>query len=194
MRTVLMGLLGMTLVMSGCGPKRARTISVEERARLEGTGLEARDMRAVATQMATALLATPEIAMAATAPRIAVMPVKNRSRFLIDQEILNTLLTDQIVQTANGKVRILNRELTGQIVAERAAQSAGTVTGGATGARSGADYFLEGEIRGLSESTSRLTADYLVVRFQLTDAGTSEIAWSNTYEVKKEGSWGLTYQ
>jgi len=34
----------------------------------------------------------------------------------------------------------------------------------------------------------------VVIRFQLTNAESSVVSWSNRYEMKKEGSWGVMYQ
>ena len=61
-------------------------------------------------------------------------------------------------------------------------------------ALAGVDYFLEGEVRALSASTNKNQTDYVVIRFQLTDAETGIVGWSNSYEMKKEGKWGVMYQ
>ena len=61
-------------------------------------------------------------------------------------------------------------------------------------AMAGADYFLEGEIQSLSASTSEAQSDYVVIRFQLTDAETGIVGWSSSFQMKKEGSWGVMYQ
>jgi hypothetical protein len=34
----------------------------------------------------------------------------------------------------------------------------------------------------------------VLFRFQLTQLSTNVMVWSNTYEMKKEGSWGVVYQ
>ena len=184
----------MSLTLAACGPRRAKTIDPDERGRVEGTGIEARDMRAAASQMVVELLASPSVTQASAPPRIAVLPVKNRSRFLIDQEILTTLFTDQLVQQGVGKVRVLNRAISEEIVREREAKRMGTLEGGAERAIAGADFFLEGDVRSLSASTGSHQSDYVVIRFQLTDAESTDVVWSSSYEVKKEGSWGVVYQ
>jgi PBP1b-binding outer membrane lipoprotein LpoB len=63
-----------------------------------------------------------------------------------------------------------------------------------SGSLAGVEFFLEGEMTSLSASTSRAQTDYMVVRFQLTNATTGLVVWSNSWEVKKEGSWGVMYQ
>ena len=61
-------------------------------------------------------------------------------------------------------------------------------------ALAGVDWFLEGSVESLSASTNRAQTDYVVIRFQLTNAESSVVSWSNRYEMKKEGSWGVMYQ
>ena len=183
--------------VSACGVKTKQTTYVDPDAygKVEGTGIEARDVRTVAQQMSRELLASPAIANATGAPRVAVLDVKNRSRFLIDQEIFTTLITDLLISNAAGKVAVLNRDLVKEIQQERQMKTTGQVdSNGAMAQMAGADYFLEGEVRSLSASTSDTQSDYVLIRFQLTDASTGIVNWSNSYEMKKEGSWGVMYQ
>ena len=183
------------VVLSACAPKTQQTTYVDPDAysAVEGTGLEARDIRAVTREMASEILASPVLAQFGGVPRIAVLPVKNRSRFLVDQEIFTTLITDQVINNAAGRMAILNRDIVDQIVMEREMKRNGEVDSAQLKALAGADYFLEGEVRSLSASTDA-QSDYVVIRFQMTDAESSIVVWSNSYEMKKEGSWGVMYQ
>ena len=181
-------------VATGCA-KKAKYVDPDAESRVEGTGMEARDIRAVANQMSTELLASPALAKRETPPRVAVMPVENRSRFLIDAEILTTLITDELISTSAGQLGIVNRDLIDTILKEREMKARGEVSSdGESKALAGVDWFLEGTVESLSASTNKAQTDYVVVRFQLTNAETSIVAWSNRYEMKKEGSWGVMYQ
>ena len=185
------------LMTAGCAVKTRETTYVDPDAygQVEGTGIEARDVRAVASQMAGDLLTSPAIQnFADGAPRIAVLPVKNRSRFLIDQEIFTTLITDLLIQNAAGQLAILNREIVDQIMAEREMKRQGEVDAGQLQQMAGADFFLQGEVRSLSASSAEAQSDYVVIRFQMTNAETGIVSWSDSYEMKKEGSWGVMYQ
>ena len=71
---------------------------------------------------------------------------------------------------------------------------AGAVDAQGFKAMAGADFFLTGEVRGLSASTDEAQSDYVLIRFQLTDAESGIVSWSSSYEMKKEGSWGVMYQ
>ncbi len=194
MKLPILMLVGVAL-LGGCS-KKAKQIDPDEEARVEGTGIESRDVRATVAEMNTQLLSSAAITQfKGGVPRIAVLPVENRSRFLIDQDILSTLVTDGLVNGSGGKLAIVNRELTEQIVRERQMKASGQVDNvGAASAMAGVEYFLEGEISSLSANTSRAQTDYVVIRFQLTDASSGIVAWSNSWEMKKEGSWGVMYQ
>ena len=194
MRTLVIALAA--VFVAGCGVKTKKTTYVDPDAygAVEGTGMEARDIRAVAQEMSRELIGAPVLTAFEGAPRIAVEPVKNRSRFLIDQDIFTTLITDLLVQNAAGQLAILNRELTEQILAERELKRSGQADASKLTSIAGADYFLTGEVRSLSSSDGATQADYVVIRFQLTDAETGIVGWSNSYEMKKEGSWGVMYQ
>jgi len=190
-------ILAAALLLVGCATRTKRTTYVDPDAHgaVEGTGLEARDIRAVADQMARELLGSPAIqGFEGGAPRVALLKVKNRSRFLIDQDILTTLITDKLVSNAGGRVAMLDRALVDEIQAERDAKRSGNVDAQGFKAMAGADFFLTGEVRGLSASTDAVQSDYVVIRFQLTDAESGIVSWSSSYEMKKEGSWGVMYQ
>mgnify|MGYP002631763365 CR=1 FL=1 len=193
-RIVTALLCGLLVTTAGACRKKAKSIDPDAEARVEGTGIESRDVRAVVSQMKTELLASGALVKGQPA-KVAVLPVENRSRFLIDQDIFTTLLTDQLIQNAAGQMAVVNRDLLDQILQERDMKARGEVSSnGRPQALAGVDYFLEGEVRSLSASTNRAQTDYVVIRFQLTDAETGIVGWSNSYEMKKEGSWGVMYQ
>lgn len=196
MSRTLVSAVAALLFAVGCGKKVKRAAYVDPDAvgRVEGTGLEARDIRAVSSTMAREMLGSAALAGFDGVPRLAVMPVKNRTRFLIDQEIFTTLITDLLIQNAAGKVAVLDRSIVEEIMAERQMKRDGDVDNAGFKAMAGADYFLQGELRSLSATDSKTQSDYVVVRFSLVDAETGIVGWSNSFEMKKEGSWGVMYQ
>ncbi|MEN0063078.1 MAG: CsgG/HfaB family protein [Myxococcota bacterium] len=193
MKRTLATLVVALFVVAGCN-RKAKYVDPDGPSRVEGTGIESRDVRAVVAQMSEDIvqaLGSGE----GMPPRVAVLPVTNESRFLIDQEIFTTLITDELVSNAKGRLAIVNRERIDEIMAERAMKARGEVTDdGIIKGLAGVDYLLEGEVRSLSASTNRAQTDYVVIRFQLTDAESSIVSWSSRYEMKKEGSWGVLYQ
>jgi len=192
--TRLLFLSALVLLGGTACRKKAKYIDPDAESKVEGTGIESRDVRAVVAEMTGDLLASG-VLKGDGPPRVAVTPVENRSRFLIDQDIFTTLITDQLIQHSKGQLAIVNRDLMDQILAERKMKARGEVSDdGKLNALAGVDFFLEGEVRALSASTNRAQTDYVVVRFQMTDAETGIIGWSNSYEMKKEGKWGVMYQ
>lgn len=183
-------------IASGCAVKTKQTTYVDPDAygAVEGTGIEARDVRTVVQDMSRGILSAQVITDFNGTPRIAVVDVKNRSRFLIDQGIFTTQITDILVQNAAGKLAVLNRDITEEIMAERERKRTGEADAYELTSMAGADFFLSGEVQSLSASDGANQSDYVVIRFQLTDAETGVVGWSNSFEMKKEGSWGVMYQ
>ena len=187
-------LVPMLVLAVGCGPK-ARYIDPDAKSSVEGTGIESRDVRSIVFEMTQSILENPVITGSKTAPRMAVMPVENRTRFLIDQDIFTAMISDQIISGAAGRIAVVNRDLMDQIMQERKMKSSGVVDSqGPQKALAGVDYFLEGELHSLSASTNSRQSDYVVARFQLTDSESGVVVWSQSFEMKKEGSWGVMYQ
>jgi len=195
MTTRLFLLSALVLLGGTACRKKAKYIDPDAESKVEGTGIESRDVRVVVSVMTDELLGSGALKKGDPAPRIAVTPVENRTRFLIDQDIFTTLITDQLIQNASGRLAIVNRDLLDKILAEREMKARGEVSDdGRIQSLAGVDYFLEGEVRALSASTNKNQTDYVVIRFQLTDAETGIVGWSNSYEMKKEGKWGVMYQ
>ncbi len=187
-------LIAALFVTAGCS-KKAKYIDPDAPAKVEGTGIESRDIRVVVDQMAGELLTSGPIQKFDGTPRVAVLDVENRSRFLIDADIFTTLITDQLIQGAQGKLAIVNRDLIKQIQKEREMKRKGEVDSESDfKALAGVEFFLEGEVRSLSASTNKNQTDYVVIRFQVTDAESGIVGWSNSYEMKKQGHWGVMYQ
>ena len=196
-RTLLTAIVMMTLICSlvifeGC--TKTRYIDPDAMSKVEGTGIEARDMRATASEMARDLLASKAISNFSGVPRVAVLKIKNRTRFVIDQEIISALITNTLIRHGAGSLAVLNRDIQDKINKERRDKREGEVDGSITGKIAGADFFLEGEMRSLTASKGSDVSDYVVMRFRLTDAESTIVVWSNEYQMKKEGSWGVMYQ
>ena len=151
-------------------------------------------MRAVVAQMSNELRSSRLVADFDGVPRVAVMPMENRSRFLFDQDIFTSLVTDELVMAINGEIAVVNRDLLDTIIKERDMKRAGDVDSQGFKSLSGVEFFLQGEVRSLSASTDKKQTDYVVVHFALTDAESGVVGWSNRYEMKKQGSWGVLYQ
>ena len=191
-------LLMLPLFLYGCATletSHTRTILPDEDDNLGGTGIESTDIRTVARKMAVSILEVPEITKAQTAaPKIALLPVKNSTRFLINSDIFTKKIRIQLNENAQGKLRFLARDRIEDIMQERQRKRDNLVGASKEADILGVDYYLTGELMGISKAAAGDRSDYISMSFQLVDAETSEIIWENEYEVKRVGEAGVVYQ
>lgn len=174
--------------------KATRVLDPDADDGLGGTGTESGDIRTIAERMSREILGIrwPETG---EAPRIAVLPVANQTRFRVDPKILQNKLTKELVNHAAGRVAFLARDSEAAVMAEREKKRAGMYDHGETSpAMAGADYLLKGEMRAVSKGAREGVSDYIVYSFQLIDAETGTIMWMGDYETKKAGDVGVVYQ
>ncbi|MCF7878936.1 MAG: penicillin-binding protein activator LpoB [Candidatus Omnitrophica bacterium] len=170
------------------------TILPDEDDRLGGTGIESTDIRTVARKMAVSILEVPEISNAQGIPRIALLPVKNSTRFVINKDIFTKKIRIELNKNATGKMRFLARKRIKDILKERESKREGLFTSSKEAQLLGVDFFLTGELAGLSKASSGHRSDYIIMSFQLIDAETSDIIWEDAYEIKRVGITGTVYQ
>ena len=77
---------------------------------------------------------------------------------------------------------------------EKELKSKGEVTGGKGRKAYGVDFFLTGELSGLSTATQQGKSEYMLFTFRLIDAETSEELWESFHELKKEGAEDAVYR
>jgi PBP1b-binding outer membrane lipoprotein LpoB len=100
----------------------------------------------------------------------------------------------ELNKNATGKVRFLARDRLEDILKEREAKRKNLVTASKEGDLYGVDFYLTGELTGLSKAVSNNRSDYILMAFQLIDAETSDIIWEDSYEIKRVGESGVAYQ
>jgi hypothetical protein len=127
-------------------------------------------------------------------PKIALLPVKNSTRFIINKEIFTKKIRIELNQNALGKITFLARDRMDDILKERSSKREGLVGASKQGDLMGVDFYLTGELMGLSKAINGDRSDYISMSFQLIDAETSAIIWENEYEVKRVGETGAVYQ
>jgi len=190
--------LTLPLFLYGCATletSHTRTILPDEDDNLGGTGIESTDIRTVARKMAVSILEVPEITkVQSAAPKIALLPVKNSTRFLINSDIFTKKIRIQLNENAQGKLRFLARDRIEDIMQERQRKRDNLVGASKEADMLGVDYYLTGELMGISKAARGDRSDYISMSFQLVDAETSEIIWENEYEVKRVGEAGVVYQ
>ena len=195
----------LAVLVAGCassGVKNPSGVSVthmnaDEQGFVAGTGVESQDLVMVADKMARSILASPQIANAATPPTIVLNPVDNQTRFPINKDIFLTRIRVQLNSKAMGKVMFLARNQMEALEKERNLKRQGVVNASADpGVQEfkGADYFLTGSLQGLPTRTSKGTSDYILYDFHLIDARSSVIVWEDSAEIKKQGLEDAAYR
>lgn len=172
-------------------------MNADEQGFVAGTGVESQDLVAVTDKMARSILAIPQIAGTTTPPIIVLDPVNNETRFPINKDIFLSRIRGELVKKSGGKVTFLARERMAALEKERNMKREGAVTASSDPQKQefkGADYFLTGELKGLSTRTSKGTSDYILYDFHLIDARTSAIVWEDNAEIKKQGLEDAAYR
>lgn len=177
---------------AGC--TRSAYVSPDEPDVLGGTGIDSQDVRTVSQEMARDLVGAEAIASASSKPVIALLPVRNETRFRIDTDIITLQMRDLLIQNAGDKITFVARERMGDVHAEREAKRAGEVSSAGEKMIHGADYFLTGKLMPIHKSAAGKESDYIYFSFELIDAESSEIVWAKGYDVKKVGERGVLYR
>ena len=203
-RTSLLA-LALAAIVSGCASTGVRNPSgvpvtqlrPDEQGFVAGTGVESQDLVAVTDKMARSILSVPQIASAQGTPRIVLDPVKNETRFPINKDIFLTRIRVQLNSKSQGKALFLARDRMQALEKERALKQSGQVTSSSDPnvvEFKGADFFLTGNLSGISTRTTAGTSDYILYSFQLIDARTSDIIWEDSAEIKKQGLEDAAYR
>lgn len=157
------------------------------------TGINSKDFRTVCEQMARSIIQIPQIANAASPPRISFVKVRNMTSEPLDKDMFSTKIRTLLLKNSGGKVLFVDRAegVSSKIEDEREMKRSGELTASKMGAKSGVDYFLTGEISSIDKMDGARKATYTIYSFRLTDAETSDIVWEDNYEVKKAVRFGI---
>lgn len=201
MKTTLPVVFGLALafMMMGCSSTEPalppQYVDPTAQGTIAGTGIESQDLIAATDKMVRRLLDTPELRASKGEPAtIGLLPVENRTRFAIDKELFTARMKALLNEKARGQLRFVARDRMDAIKKEKQLKEQGEVTGRPRQKPYGVDYFLTGELGGLSTSTQKGKSDYMLFTFRLIDAETSEELWEGMHELKKEGSEDAVYR
>ena len=199
-----MVLLGGCATVSNPSGIQPRQVDPSQRSLGEGTGIGSQDLQAVSDKMARSILDTtmsPDIAGAIATGKpvvVTLLPVRNDTRFPINKQLftmrLKALLNTNVA--CKGKVLFAARDRVEAVERERDLKRQGLVgsTPGKEGNIAGADFFLTGELTGLSQASSTGQSDYVLYTFRLINAETSIEVWEDMAEIKKEGLEDAAYR
>lgn len=160
----------------------------------KGTGPDPTDIRSVVQRMTRSLLGISELAGAEGRPRIALLPVKNRTRFRIDGELFTTKIQDMMMALQPGKFGFVARDRIHAIENERRRKRSGETDSSKLVSLAGVDFFLTGELRGMHQVSWLGQSDYVNFHFELIDAETGIKVWAESYDIRKIGKWSDVYR
>jgi len=164
---------------------------------ITGVGVESNDLNAVADKMVRSMLTVSAIARAKNPPTVALLPVKNKTRFAINQDLFLKLMKAQLNSKARGKIYFLARDQMLAIQRERKLKRQGKADFDKSKSRktvAGADYFLTGSMDGLSTAGRKGVSDFILYTFQLIDTESSIEVWEDLYQIKKQGLDDVIYR
>ena len=104
-------------LVGGCATPEIRHLSrteilqPDEEDDIGGTFLESGDIRTIATRMAAELLSTPEISSQRELVRIAMAPIRNSTRFIVDKDIFMKRLRIELNRVAGQRVRFFAQNI-----------------------------------------------------------------------------------
>ncbi|MBC7495656.1 MAG: penicillin-binding protein activator LpoB [Sphingomonadaceae bacterium] len=172
------------------------------RGAVSGTGLEMRDITAMADRLVRDLLARSDIIGGAKPPRIIVDSSRlvNKSSQRLDTDMISDQLRAQLMRAASGRMRFLSREAMEDVAMERKLKRDGQVdvaTRGMTRAVAGSDFKLTGRITSLDSRDNRngMTQRSMQVIFELIDLESSESVYiSDPYVIQRAQQEGVVYR
>ncbi len=192
---VFMG--GIVVLLFLCGTGCVGTVSRVDLGDEPVKDIEASDvdLRAMAREMATAIIKIPAIRDTEGAVNLAFPTIKNRTTTVdFDSATIQSMIRQDLIAHSEGKLAFLDREASDLIFAERDAKRSGQLTSRERQDLPGADFFLVGYAFSQRKADGKQMVAYHRYSFRLLNAETGVIVWENDYEFKKYGRPGTSYQ
>nr|WP_315398399.1 penicillin-binding protein activator LpoB [uncultured Duganella sp.] len=205
--------LGAAAALAGCAPapvanlnnSAGRPVMYQDVASASpttaGVGVESQDVVSMTDRMMRDILATPAISGRATAPRIIIDSeyFTNDSSSRINKNTITDRLRVELNRASAGRLVFVARHYGDMAARERDAKRNGEADGGTvrqTKARAGGDFRLGGRITSLDamKKGTGAISRYHLITFELIDLEQETIAWSGSFEFKKEAQDDILYR
>jgi PBP1b-binding outer membrane lipoprotein LpoB len=168
---------------------------------VRGAGIEGQDVVSMTDQMVRDMLAEPRLASLPTPPRVIVdsQYFRNDSLERIDRNVITDRLRVHLNRASRGRMVFVGRQYVDAVQHERNLARQGVVDRGTLPATQNtlkADYRLGGNITSIRSRSARtgLEQSAIFITFEMFDLETSEIVWSNMYEMSKASADDVTYR
>jgi hypothetical protein len=166
-----------------------------------GVGVESQDVVSMTDRMMRDILATPAISGRGTAPRIIIDSeyFSNDSTSRINKNTITDRLRVELTRASAGRLVFVARHYGDIASRERDAKRNGDTDGGTirqTKAKAGGDFRLAGRITSMDamKKGTGAVSRYHYIAFELIDLEQETIAWSGSYEFKKEAQDDILYR
>jgi PBP1b-binding outer membrane lipoprotein LpoB len=187
-RSVTSAVLGLLLV--ACAGTRDTRVNPDAPDSVTGTGLQSQDIRTIAQQMASDIKATGVLAPGRDGERASffIAPLVNESSDTINTALIPTTIRTEVARAFGRTVRIIDRapEANDLVDAERRMKERGQVSGTNDRKVAGSDFVLKGRMQSRDRQAGKLKSSFIVVTLEITDLVTSELVWTNDYQMKTE--------
>lgn len=177
-------------------------VEIGKRGPVTGVGVGGADIARMTNIMAKDILSNPRIisAGAKSVPRVVI-----DSKYFINegsQPINRNLITQRLLvelnRAAQGRLLFVGRRHAAMVEGEREIKRAGVVDQGSQSFASrplGADFRLAGTFGTLdAASSSGAIQRYSQIVFELVDLQTSEVSWTNIYEIERAAVQDIVYR
>ena len=107
-------LLATALLLAGCATpdvSRHGNLAPDQKDSLGGSFIESEDIRTVATRVTASLLSLPQIAGEPGGAFVAIAPVRNSTRYVIDKDIIMARLRIELNRVSQGRIRFLSQDV-----------------------------------------------------------------------------------
>lgn len=118
-----LALAGCASIPSGQPTTKTTMLQPDQEDNLGGSFLESSDIRTISQKMCASILSLPQVSGQEGTVRIALAPIRNSSRYVIDKDILMKRLRIELNRVASDRVRFfsqgMGQEVRGEIVREQ---------------------------------------------------------------------------
>jgi hypothetical protein len=199
--------LGLLAGCAGTGgnanPNGFSTVEIDpsQKGAVQGTGIEGQDIVAMTNRMARDMFASGFLNGLSQPPRIQIdeQNFRNEGSQAINRKLITDRLRVELNRASQGRMVFVGRQYAAAVAEERDLKRSGVTDSGTTGltkAQAGVDFKLGGTISTLDsrDNARGVTQKYNQIVFELFDAETGVVVWSNLYEFTRASGDDVIYR
>ncbi len=188
-KLVFGGVLSLTLLITGCGPKAFvkgdYDQNVEDQNLLTDKWSET-DMQNVVKTLVTSAISHPAISSAKRPPVVMVTRLQNKTSEVIDTQSITDMFQVELMRS--GKVAFVDKAAREDMAEEYDYQNSGTTARESQktkGGQVGADFIMNGRIDSIVQEAGKDKTVYYKITMNLTNLKTGLIVWTDHKQIRK---------